>query len=254
MAKTTSWQPVHQWYARHQKEEGGFYHKELLIPKLLEILNLNESSSLLDIGCGEGIFSRKIPSKCAYLGIDSSKGLIDRALREKVSKSHRFIYQDATLRPFPKGPFTDALFLLSLQNMMKPENALKHAFEALSSKGTLTLVLNHPCFRIPKASSWEFDSKSLTQYRRIDRYLSSFRSMIQAHPSKQEKSPETPSFHYSLEQLMSMLKEAGFCITNLLELCSPKKSYGKRGKAENFARKEFPLFMIIQAKKHEVLL
>ncbi len=249
MAKTTSWQPVHHWYTQHHKEDGGFYHKELIIPELLKLLDLNSKSSLLDLGCGEGIFSRKIHPKCRYLGLDASKSLIERAIKEKQSSAHHFICQDVTQSSIPQNKFSNALFLLSLQNMAKPENALLFAYEALAPNGTLTLVLNHPCFRIPKASSWGFDNDLSRQFRRIDRYASTFRSMIQAHPSKSKNSPQTPSFHYSLQKIFSMLKEAGFCVTQLDELYSPKKSYGRKAQAENFSRKEFPLFMMIQAKK-----
>lgn len=248
MSKKTSWQPVHKWYKNHHSEEGGHYHRTLLIPRLLELMDLNPSHSLLDIGCGEGILERKIPKDCNYYGIDSSKDLILSAKKQAQSKKHTFIYADAEGSPYNVSSCTHGVFLLSLQNMSSPLKALKNASKALAKDASLYLVLNHPCFRIPKSSSWGIDEGENIQYRRLDRYQSSFKKLIDAHPSK-KNSPKTPSFHYSLQQLFQWISQSGLHVQDFLEISSNKKSYGKKAKMENFARKEFPLFLILHCKK-----
>lgn len=249
MSRKTSWQPVHKWYSEHQQEDGGYYHRELIIPKLLSMLHLTAKSKVLDLGCGEGILSRSLPKTCKYVGLDASKGLIDSANKKKICDKHKFIHGDITRYTFDESNFTHALFVLSLQNIFSLSKALENTEKALAKSGELILVLNHPCFRIPKYSSWHHDYTNHKQTRSLERYKSSFKAPIQAHPSKKQQSAQTVSFHFSLETLFQKLQENHFCVVELFELCSNKKSYGKNAKSENFARKEFPLFLIVKCKK-----
>lgn len=110
--------------------------------------------------------------------------------------------------------------------MSNPEAVLKNASAQLIDHGTLIIVLNHPCFRIPRQTSWGID----------------------VHPG-------TPShrlvwdYHYSLSDNSRFLHQSGFSIELLEEWISDKQSVGPAARMENFARAEFPLFLTIVAKK-----
>lgn len=249
MRNRTSWQSVHSWYDKHQKEGGGYYHREVILPKLLGALKLDENSRVLDLGCGEGILGRKLKEVPTYLGIDASAGLIKNAKLKDPNKEHRYQLGDVTRELKAPNHFTHAFFILSLQNIAHPKKALENVWNHLEEDGSLTLVLNHPCFRVPKHSSWGVDTQEKKQFRRLERYLSPFRTTIQAHPSQRDRSPATLSFHRPLSLFFTFLKEAGFCVEDFQELCSNKKSYGKMAKAENYARDEFPLFAVLHCRK-----
>ncbi len=249
MVRDTSWQKSSHWYDKHMKQDGGYNHRELILPQLTTLLNLSLDDSLLDLGCGQGILSRAIDPSIKYLGLDASKSLITSATKSNQSPHHHFKVQDVTLPLKTPTLFSHACFVLSLQNISNPKRALKNAASALKENGRLALVINHPCFRIPKHSSWEFLDNHKGQYRRVDRYLTPFKSSIQTNPSAGDKSPVTWSFHWPLSSYFKFLNEAGFAVDNTLEICSNRKSYGKAAASENFARKEFPLFMILSAFK-----
>ena len=72
---------------------------------------------------------------------------------------------------------------------------------------------------------------------------------LQIHPSKGEKSEIFHSYHHSLSDYANWLKKAGFTISLIEEWCSDKKSEGTKARMEDRARKEFPLFLALQAKK-----
>ena len=111
------------------------------------------------------------------------------------------------------------------------------------------LVLNHPAFRVPQHSDWGYDNTKGVQYRRVERDLSELHIPIQMHPGADPRE-KTLSFHRPLQSYAKALASAGFAIARIEEWNSHKKSQpGPHAKAEDLARKEIPLFLLIEAKK-----
>lgn len=250
---STSWEPVEKWYRAAVGEEGHYYHQKIILPGILRLLDLEHSkqSSVLDLACGQGILGRYLPERISYTGIDLSPSLIKTAKSCDTNPLHHYLVADVT-KPLPlKGQtFSHSTIVLALQNIEHPERTLKQIFQHLAPNGKLVIVLNHPCFRIPRQSSWGVDQQKKIQYRRLDCYASSLRIPIQAHPSKGTGSPETFSFHHPLSQYSQWLHDTGFVIALMEEWCSDKVSTGGAAKMENRSRNEFPLFLAILAVKN----
>jgi len=209
-----------------------------------------ETASLLDLACGQGILARALPEKMAYIGVDLAPSLIRDAKKLDQNAAHEYIVSDVTKSlDVPQNHFSHAAIVLALQNIEHPSQVFKNAYKHLNADGKLYIVLNHPCFRIPRQSSWKVDDTQKLQYRRIDRYMSDMKIPIQAHPSKGEESAETWSFHFPLASYSKWLFQEGFVIEQMEEWCSDKTSTGLAAKMENRCREEFPLFMAIVAKK-----
>ncbi len=248
--ESTSWESVTNWYDKTVGKEGHYYHQQVIIPKLLELIDLKDKPHLLDLACGQGILARQLPKKAAYTGVDISASLIQAAKKYDSLPNHRYIVHDATEPlPFEPATFTHAVIILALQNIAEPRKAIENAYRLLKPKGKFIIILNHPCFRIPRQSGWEIDEGKKLQYRRVDRYMSELKIPIQTHPSKGEKSSQTLSFHRPLSFYSKALCEAGFSIRLIDEWCSDKVSTGKAAKMENRAREEIPLFLCLVAEK-----
>jgi ubiquinone/menaquinone biosynthesis C-methylase UbiE len=249
----TSWEKVGNWYNGIVGNEGHYYHQTLVLPGVLRLLNLNAKSngSLLDIACGQGVLARQLPAGINYSGVDLSSTLIKNAKQASTNKAHEFVVADVS-KPLPlaKKDFSYATILLALQNIEDGAKVIENAMRHLQPQGKLLIVLNHPCFRIPRQSSWEIDEEKKIQFRRIDRYSSPLKIPIQMHPGKGENSPSTFSFHHSLATYSDWLFKAGFQITKIEEWSSDKVSTGKNAKMENRSREEIPLFMAILATKN----
>ena len=248
----TSWQSSGKWYNEIVGQKGHHYHQTLILPKSLDLLAMENSAnhSLLDLACGQGVLSRHIPSKATYYGVDAASSLIKAANQYPHPSNQTFIQADATRElPIKKVDFTHASIILALQNIEHPQQVFKNVFRHLASKGKFLIIINHPCFRIPRQSSWQVDPNSKIQYRRIDGYMSNMKIPIQTHPSRGEKSPQTWSFHYPLSTYFQWLHEEGFVVQQIEEWCSDKVSEGKTAKMENRSRNEIPMFMAILAIK-----
>lgn len=249
---STSWEPVEKWYRGSVGVEGHYYHQHIIIPGLLRLLDFNgpDHFSLLDLACGPGVLSRHIPKDVAYVGVDISPSFIKTAKQTDHASTHQYLTADATkVLPLKKKDFSHAAIVLAIQNMEHPKQAFVNAASHLRQGGRLVIVLNHPCFRIPRQSSWKVDDEQKIQYRRIDQYSSSLSIPIQAHPSKAEQSATTWSFHHPLSAYSKWLQEAGFVIELIEEWHSDKVSTGKAARMENRSRNEIPLFMAISALK-----
>lgn len=247
----TSWQNVSQWYNQSVGISGSYFHKHLIIPGVLRLLKLQPNSSILDLACGQGILARYISKEVYYQGLDLAPLLIKFAQRNDYQKNHYFTVADIT-KPLTieKNNFTHAALILALQNISQPELVLKNTSQYLIKTGKLVIILNHPCFRIPRQSSWEIDTKNKLQYRRINRYLSPLKIPVQTAPGKHRRSTITWSFHYPLSSYSQFLYQNGFVIEKIEEWSSDKESVGNAARMENRSRQEFPLFLAILVSKN----
>lgn len=252
----TSWEPVAGWYDE-MLAGNDTYQAKVILPNLLRLVP-PKGKRIIDIACGQGFFSLAFAENGAnVLGIDISKELIELArkhapanLRFEVSSADKIVSAE-------DNNFDAALIVLALQNIKEMNGTLSEASRVLKNDGTLALVLNHPCFRIPKESAWGYDENKKVQYRRIDKYGRPFAVEIDMTPGVNQGVNQgasakiyTKSFHRPLQDYFKALSASGFRVSGLEEWISHKQSSpGPRASAEDSARKEFPMFLAIVARK-----
>lgn len=250
--KATSWGGVAEWYDNLIEKEASNYQKDVILPNLMRLVDPKTGETILDLACGQGFFSREFARAGAkVIGADIAPELIriadDLAKKSKLKIDFHVSSAD-NLKFIKDGSIDKAAIVLAIQNIENLSGTLNELASVLKQNGKVWIVLNHPAFRIPKASAWGFEENTI-QYRRIDGYMSESKVPIQMHPG--EKPGEmTVSFHRPLQVYFKALKKAGFAVTGLEEWISNKKSGpGPRAKAEDKARKEIPLFMMIETIK-----
>lgn len=250
MKKDTSWEGVAGWYDTHLESDADTYHAKVILPNLTRLLALTGKEAVLDLACGQGYFSSRFAKGTKELvAADLSASLIAIAKRREGDGTTYHVSNAMNLR-FAKDAHFDIVYcVLALQNVERVAETLKEVRRVLKKNGRFIFVLNHPAFRIPKHSAWDFDAKANVQFRRVDAYLSATKEKIDMTPGKKVNKEYTLSFHRSLQEYMKLLRAAGFAVTRLEEWISHKKSQpGPRSKAEDTARKEFPLFLAIEAQ------
>ncbi|MBU6141609.1 methyltransferase domain-containing protein [Patescibacteria group bacterium] len=251
----TSWGDVSEWYDTLLEETPGTYQKEVILPELLRLMELNSGTVVADIACGQGFFSRAFAQKSArVVAADIAPELIAAAKQNtppSLQKRIRYEVSPADHLAAISTHSTDvATIILAIQNIENVNGVLGEAARILKQNGRLFIVMNHPAFRIPKESAWGWDPKTQTQYRRLDRYISESKVKIQMHPGDKPEE-HTISFHRPLQFYAKALRKHGFLISHMEEWTSHKQSQpGPRAAAEDRARKEFPLFLCIEAIRH----
>jgi len=249
-AKNTSWGEVGEWYDKLVESDDS-YQTKVIRPNLLRIVGNVKNQSVLDLACGQGYFTRMLAEAGAKaIGVDISKELIQYAIKKSAERPIEYKTSPAHKLGFLKDGSVDvAVCVLAFQNIENLPEVMKEVSRVLSEKGKMILVLNHPAFRIPQTSDWGFDEKKGVQYRREDAYMSEKTLSIEMHPGK-KGSEKTISFHRPLQYYFKLFNKNDFAVTRLEEWISHKASQaGPRQKAEDKARKEFPMFLCLELKK-----
>lgn len=251
--KETSWGKVADWYDELLEESEDSFQAKVILPNLLRILDIKSGMKVIDIACGQGYFSRAFEKAGATVaGADISSELILKA-KERSPETISLNVAPADKLSFGKNDsFDAAVIILSLQNIENFAGVLAESARILKPNGRLVIVLNHPAFRIPQKSSWDWDEKKGRQYRRIESYLKEYKVEIDMTPGEKDKAKKqkTISFHRPIQSYFKFLDKAGFAVMGLEEWVSHKKSQkGPRAAEEDRVRKEIPMFLMLEARK-----
>lgn len=245
------WDNVADWYNSLTGAEGHYYQKELILPKVLDLLKSVSAEKVLDLACGQGVLERALPKGVEYCGVDISPKLVQQAQQKVSNKSHRFVVADVASKDFSlkDNDFDAVTIILATQDIHDVESLFLNASKHLKPFGRLIVVMNHPCYRIPRQSSWHVDEINKVQSRNIRGYMTPFEIPISVNPGFGKTSEQVIYHHHSLSAYSNFLNKAGFSIAILDEWVSNKQSVGSKAKMENRARKEFPLFLCLVCEK-----
>ncbi|SVD60494.1 uncharacterized protein METZ01_LOCUS413348, partial [marine metagenome] len=181
--KPTLWDQASRWYDSLVGMSGSDYHQTIVMPGVLKMLELKPGRRVLDLACGQGVFSRfLLEKKIKPEGLDSSEELL-RMARSRSVKSISYHLGNAGDAKILNGQEIDGIAcLLAVQNIEKIEPVFKNVARWLKPKGKFVMVLTHPCFRIPRQTHWGWDEGKKIEYRRVDRYANEMKIPILTPP------------------------------------------------------------------------
>ena len=249
-SNSTSWGKVARWYEDTITDDGS-YQNTVIKPNLIRLLNLKAGQSVLDVASGSGFFAREFSKLGAKVtGLDIGPELIKIA-KQQDPKGTYLVGNAEKMDMLKPAAFDVVTIVLALQNIKNFQNTISEISRVLKPGGRCLIVLNHPAFRIPGKSFWDYDEEHRIQYRRLDGYLSESSKSMDMHPGQKAAVKKlTYSFHRPLQVYFKAFYKNHLVVENLEEWISPKESdKGSRKLAEDKARKEFPLFMCLELKK-----
>lgn len=253
----SDWNNVNQWYDELVGNAGSSHHQKVIIPGVMRLLNLAPPARVLDIAAGQGVLCRALSEQgLEVTGVDLAPELIKAARQRCASALEHHVLGDARklgeIAELANTSFDAAICVLAIQNMTPLSPVWQGCRQMLKPGGVLVVVMMHPCFRVPRASNWGWDEVAGSQYRRVDRYLTSEKIAIAMHPGS-EPTESTLSFHRPLQAYINTLGSAGLMIDHIEEWISHKHPpQGKRFTAMDKSRREIPLFLALRARRSVV--
>ncbi len=123
------------------KRDEDFY------PKINEWLDKSNSKSILDLGCGQGICSKKLNlDNRNYYGVDPSPYLINRAKELYSEFKERFVLGNVYKLPFQEKEF-DSVFSIAVWHLLEDlDQASSELSRVLIENGSfLIITANSKC-------------------------------------------------------------------------------------------------------------
>ncbi|HKI68455.1 MAG TPA: class I SAM-dependent methyltransferase [Verrucomicrobiae bacterium] len=149
------WTENAAFWDEYMGEDGNDFHRKLVMPTALRLLELQAGWRVLEVACGSGNFSRQMASQgVEVVGFDVSPTFIDIATQRSAASPHadRLTHQviDATDVPamlaLGAGTFDAAVCNMALMDIPALEPLVTALSKLLKPGGRFVFTLMHPCF------------------------------------------------------------------------------------------------------------
>ena len=222
-----AWEKNAAWWDDHIGAEGNTFHRELIAPAQLRLLDLGSGERVLDIACGNGQFAREMARNGAsVIAFDFSATFIERAQQHSETEGITGIdyrVADATeeqqLRSLGDRDFDAAVCTMALMDIPLIEPLLATLPSLLKPGGRFVFSVMHPCFNsmgAPLLAEEDArDGKLVTKYAvKVVSYLD-----VPAQRGVGIVGQPEPHiyFHRPLHELLGACFQAGFVMDGIEE-------------------------------------
>lgn len=154
--------------------------------KMVKIADLDEESTILEVGCGTGIYTIYwVNSSIKFYGLDISSGMLRRAISKIKSNSDKmlFVQGDAEHLPFTDASFNAVLSVNTIEHLDDIPETLKEMKRVCRDGGKIVLSVPNanPSKRRKKMSSLLYKFIFLFQMFKGDNLSQSARSYNLTH-------------------------------------------------------------------------
>ncbi|MBU0595935.1 class I SAM-dependent methyltransferase [Candidatus Bipolaricaulota bacterium] len=220
-----AWETNAEWWDATYKE-GNDFHLTLIAPATEELLAIQPGETILDIACGNGVFSRRMASLGAnVVAFDFSASFIECAKKRTVEHVDRIEYHvlDATDRQVLLGlgesRFDAAVCTMALMDMEEIGPLAEMLPRLLVPGGRFVFSIMHPCFnqtgcRMTLEEEDRDGGLVVTPAVKVTRYMTPFRS--QGIGIRGQPVPQT-YFHRPLQELLRPFLTHGLVLDGLKE-------------------------------------
>ena len=147
-SSTIAWNAMgDEWFELAQTGEA---RNHFIMPNMLKYIGDVKGKRILDLGCGEGGYSRELTKRGARLvSVDCSSKAIDYAIslaqKENLNIEH-YIRNSNDLFEIDSEQFDVVLCSMMLMDCEDFEGTLREAYRVLKKGGQLFASVLHPCF------------------------------------------------------------------------------------------------------------
>ena len=242
-SSTRSWNAIGESWASHA--DTNDYRNFFLMPRMLEMLGDVSGRRILDLGCGEGGYSRELKRRGAnVIGVDGSGTLIRiaRTRAEAEQLDIQFIGTNAnTLDVIADHSCEFVVAAMSLMDVEDYAGAVREIRRVLCSGGSLFMSITHPCFTA-RSAEWvrpPGDKRELLFFK-VDNY---FDREVWEDKITRDFSAPVLRRHRALQDYLEVLLREGFLLREFNEAEPTANELKKSYRFRKLTRIPYFLFM-----------
>lgn len=206
---SATWSGIAPWYDELVRAGSGPH--ELAVATTLRLVPDLRDTRVLDVACGQGLAARALAQAGAasVTGVDLAPEMIEAARRYEAAQplGIRYLIDDAqTLGTLDDASFDVVTCQLGLMDIPDLAAALASAARVLRPGGSLVLVIGHPCFLAPHATTTQTPDGRAA--RQVGDYLTE-RFWRSANPSGVRRAG---NHHRTLSTYLNTLTSCGFTL------------------------------------------
>jgi 2-polyprenyl-3-methyl-5-hydroxy-6-metoxy-1,4-benzoquinol methylase len=234
-------------------ESGADYYRHKVHgPALLAACQPLAGRRILDLGCGQGFFSRELARHGAQVtAIDLSERLLQLARRREDQEGRlgiEYLQLNAAdiASHLPPEGFDIVVACMSLQDMADVSGVLRGAFSLVHPTGRMIFSVPHPATDMA-FREWERDETGRKLCLKVDRYFETGPALCQWTMARLKYHWSTPYWRYTLGEWTTLVINAGFVIDRLHEPRPTAEQVQASPELEDCGR--VPFFLIFDLRK-----
>ena len=232
------WEAMAEDWIRQAQDVETSHREAMLDGWMLDAVGDVSGCKIIDLGCGEGRFSRMLTEQGAVVtGVDLCRPFIEFAQNHRVSEEAYLIGDMEDLHDVPSDEFDLAVSYVTLVDVPNMRSAVSEAFRVLRSGGRFVVCNLHPM--VSANPGWIKQGKRQIHYP-VDRYFDEGERDI----SLREDLPWT-NFHRTLSTQFHTFVGAGFTVDDIRE---PKPTAEQAARfpivSDNLRVPEFIIYML----------
>lgn len=243
----------HTWV--HQVRSGcDRLREDLNAPAFLDFLPSLGGLKVLDLGCGEGFYSRKLAANGAQVvGADLSPEMIRAAQEHEATAPLGIKYKTVsghTLVELEDSTFDCVVAAMTLMCAPNLGRVIESVFRVLRPGSTFYFSVTHPCFWT-RSSGWLYGKSQAVQGMLVSEYFNSEPYLdhwtFEGAPRHAEKFA-APRFPHRVEDYINALSGAGFWVRKMSEPRPSLEAVARHPWLERI-RSHVPIVMFVHAFK-----
>lgn len=219
-------------------------------PALLRAVGPLRSQRVLDVGCGQGRFTRLLARRGGkVVGVDWSEKMIEAAVRHEREDPQGIEYRILDARKlgtaWPPGSFDVAVACMAFMDMPDLPRVLRGVRSVLRPGGRLVASVSHPL----NTSEVDEERPPGAPFRgvRVDRYFDERVGVTRWTMKRLTRPFDSLFWHRSLEGWFRLLKEGGFEIVDLTEPHATTRDVRRNPLLERTRR--IPFFLVLSCRR-----
>lgn len=217
----TAWNQGARAWETFVESGDDYYRTAVHGPALFTACGPVEGKTVLDLGCGQGFFTRELARAGARVtGVDLSEDLVaiarEHEARAPLGVEYLVLGAATVDRHWPPGSLDVVTGCMSLQDMADAEGTLRAAGTVLKASGRMIFSILHPCTDTA-SREWERDVSSRKLALKIDRYFDTGPAVCHWNMARLSYHWDTPYWRHTLSDWSGFIEGAGFLIRRLHE-------------------------------------